>query len=88
MLKSYAAIYKQGHLDWLDDAPEQDNVQVIVTLVDTSFTPKKQPDPLACSHPIYYPEDEISDGTAFTDIENAAEYGKQLRTTAWQRNHG
>jgi len=35
MLKSYAAIYKQGHLDWLDDAPEQDNVQVIVTLVET-----------------------------------------------------
>jgi hypothetical protein len=35
MLKSYAAIYKQGHLDWLDDAPEQDNVRVIVTLVDS-----------------------------------------------------
>jgi hypothetical protein len=35
MLKSYAAIYKQGHLDWLDDAPEQDNVRVIVTLVES-----------------------------------------------------
>jgi hypothetical protein len=34
MLKSYTAIYKQGHLDWLDDAPEQDNVKVIVTLVE------------------------------------------------------
>ena len=28
--------------------------------------------------------DEISDGTAFTDIENATEYGKQLRISAWQ----
>ncbi|MEI6705879.1 MAG: hypothetical protein WCK96_01965 [Methylococcales bacterium] len=35
MLKSYAAIYKQGHLDWQDDAPEQDNVRVIVTLVES-----------------------------------------------------
>ncbi len=35
MLKSYAAIYKRGHLDWLDDAPEQDNVRVIVTLVES-----------------------------------------------------
>jgi hypothetical protein len=36
MLKSYAAIYRQGHLDWLDDAPEQDNVKVIVTLVEAA----------------------------------------------------
>jgi hypothetical protein len=43
---------------------------------------------IACSRPIHYPNDEISDGTAFTDIENAADYGKQLRTTAWQKNHG
>jgi hypothetical protein len=49
---------------------------------------KNKPDLLACSRPIHYPDDEISDGTAFTDIENAADYGKQLRTTAWQRNHG
>jgi hypothetical protein len=41
MLKSYAAIYKQGHLDWLDDAPEQDNVKVIVTLVES--IPQKLP---------------------------------------------
>ncbi|MEI6706122.1 MAG: hypothetical protein WCK96_03185 [Methylococcales bacterium] len=44
---------------------------------------KNKPNLLACSRPIHYPDDEISDGTAFTDIENAADYGKQLRTTAW-----
>ena len=37
MLKSYAAVYKQGHLEWLDDAPEQENVQVIVTFVESSL---------------------------------------------------
>jgi hypothetical protein len=40
MLKSYAAIYKQGHLNWLDDVPQQENVQVIVTFTETA--PKKQ----------------------------------------------
>jgi hypothetical protein len=49
---------------------------------------KNKLDLLSCSRPIYYPDDEISDGMAFTDIENAADYGKQLRTTAWQRNYG
>ncbi len=39
MLKSYAAVYKQGRLEWLDDAPEQDTVQVIVTLVDSRISP-------------------------------------------------
>ncbi|MFZ2725268.1 MAG: hypothetical protein WAX77_03350 [Methylococcaceae bacterium] len=34
MLKSYAAIYKQGYLQWLDDAPSQDNIEVIVTLIE------------------------------------------------------
>ncbi len=41
MLKSYAAIYKQGRLEWLDDAPEQEGIQVIVTFVDT--LPQKSP---------------------------------------------
>ncbi|MEN9597621.1 MAG: hypothetical protein RL236_2055 [Pseudomonadota bacterium] len=36
MLQSYAAIYKHGHLEWLDDAPTQENVQVIVTFVQPS----------------------------------------------------
>jgi hypothetical protein len=35
MLKSYAAIYKHGHLNWLDDVPQQENVQVIVTFIET-----------------------------------------------------
>lgn len=39
MLKSYAAIYKHGHLDWLDDVPQQENVQVIVTFIESA--PKK-----------------------------------------------
>jgi hypothetical protein len=38
--------------------------------------------PLNYSRPIYYPDNEINDGIAFGDIENAAEYGKQLRKTA------
>lgn len=40
MLQSYAAIYKHGHLEWLDDVPTQENVQVIVTFVQPS---KKRP---------------------------------------------
>ncbi len=40
MLQSYTAIYKHGHLEWLDDAPTQENVQVIVTFVQPS---KKRP---------------------------------------------
>lgn len=34
MLKSYAAIYQKGHLNWLDDIPPQDNMKVIVTFVE------------------------------------------------------
>lgn len=41
MLKSYTAIYKHGYLDWLNDVPpQQENVQVIVTFIESS-TPKK-----------------------------------------------
>jgi hypothetical protein len=36
---------------------------------------KNKPDLLACSRAINYSDDEISDGMAFTDIENAADYG-------------
>jgi hypothetical protein len=42
MLKSYAAIYKHGHLNWLDDVPQQENAQVIVTFIETPA--KKQLD--------------------------------------------
>jgi len=44
-------------------------------------------DPLSCSRPINYPDAETSGGLAFTDIENAAVFGKQLRSSAWQRSH-
>lgn len=37
MLKSYSAIYKQGHLEWLDDRPEQENVPVIVTFIEANY---------------------------------------------------
>lgn len=43
-------------------------------------------DPLSCSRPIDYTDAETSDGHAFSDIEDAAAFGKQLRTSAWQRN--
>jgi len=42
MLKSYTAIYKHGYLNWLDDVPQQENVQVIVTFIESS-APKKPP---------------------------------------------
>lgn len=45
-----------------------------------------KPDLLSCSRPIDYPDTEANDGLAFTDIDDAAAYGKQLRTSAWQRN--
>jgi len=40
MLKSYTAIYQHGHLNWLDDVPQQENVQVIVTFIESA---PKQP---------------------------------------------
>lgn len=44
-------------------------------------------DPLSCYRPIDYTDAETSDGLAFTDIEDATAFGKQLGTSAWQRNH-
>ncbi|MEI8209009.1 MAG: hypothetical protein WCG16_07385 [Methylococcales bacterium] len=32
MLKSYSAIYKQGYLEWLDDAPEQETYPLLLLL--------------------------------------------------------
>lgn len=48
---------------------------------------KSTSDPLNNSRPIHYPDAETHEGFAFTDIEDAAAFGKQLRTNAWQRNH-
>jgi hypothetical protein len=42
---------------------------------------KTKPDLLVNSRPIHYPETETQKGVAFTDIEDAATFDKQLRTT-------
>ena len=34
MLSSYEAIYEKGQLHWLNEAPNRDNVKVIVTLLE------------------------------------------------------
>jgi len=34
MLSSYEAIYEKGQLHWLSEAPNRDNVKVIVTLLE------------------------------------------------------
>ena len=51
------------------------------------FPHQSKPDPLSCSRPIEYTgnDDTIND-LAFTDIVDAASYGKQLRTDSWQRS--
>ncbi len=49
--------------------------------------PQSKHDPLSCSRPINYTDAETSGGLAFTDIEDAAAFGKQLRSSAWRRNH-
>ena len=70
-------------IEKLDDS----YLELVFRLLQHYHIKKNKPDLLACSRPIHYPDCEVSDGTAFTDIENAAEYGKQLRISAWQRNH-
>ena len=47
---------------------------------------KPETDPLHCSRPIYYTNTTINGEYAFTDIEDAAAYTTQLRTSQWQRN--
>lgn len=50
-----------------------------------------KPNPLNCSRPIHYPNvEDVKDESIFTDIEDAAAYGKKLRASVWQRNqhHG
>lgn len=44
-------------------------------------------DLLNCSRPVNYADAETGDGLAFTGIENATVFGKQLRKFAWQRNY-
>jgi hypothetical protein len=34
MLNSYKAVYRHGILQWIDDIPEGDNLQVIITVLE------------------------------------------------------
>ena len=43
--------------------------------------------PLDYSRPITYSEIENNDDLAFENIEDAAQYGKQLRSSAWNRSN-
>ena len=43
-------------------------------------------DPLSCYHPIDYDVDDNNE-LVFTDIEDAASYGKQLRHSSWTRKN-
>ncbi|MEE9362062.1 MAG: hypothetical protein V3U92_05635 [Cellulophaga sp.] len=43
--------------------------------------------PLNYSRPIHYAGIENNGDLAFSDIEDATTYGKQLRTSLWQRNN-
>jgi hypothetical protein len=46
----------------------------------------QKPDAFACSRPIDYAVVENEDVPVFTEINDAALYGKQLRARVWQRN--
>lgn len=43
--------------------------------------------PLDHSRPIHYEGVENSNDLAFTNIKDATTYGKQLRSSVWQRNN-
>jgi len=43
-------------------------------------------DQLECSRPIDYTALKNTDELAFTHVEDAAQYSKQLRSSAWNRN--
>jgi hypothetical protein len=62
----------KNEIEKLDDR----YLDLIFRLLQHYHIKKNKPDLLACSRPIHYPDDEISDGTVFSDIENAAEYDK------------
>ena len=47
---------------------------------------RQKPDALQCSRPIDYATSEADDTPVFTEVEDAAAYGKQLRSSLWQRN--
>lgn len=48
---------------------------------------KRKINPLEYSRPIHYESFENSGDLAFTNVKDAASYGKQLRSSLWQRNN-
>ncbi len=58
----------------LKQFPHQKNTQSIVN-------------PLDSSRPIDYEGIESTGDLAFTNIENSAKYGKELRASLWQRSN-
>ena len=48
---------------------------------------KPKVNPLNYSRPIHYAGIENNGDLAFSDIEDAATYGKELRTSLWKRNN-
>jgi len=76
------------HLKYEIDQLDDDYIELVFRLLQQFPHQKKhKPDLLANSRPIDYPESETQNGVAFADIEDAATFGKQLRTNVWQRNH-
>ena len=49
---------------------------------------KTKPDALNSSRAIDYTNKSNDNELAFTDVTDAANFGKQLRTESWQRNNG
>jgi hypothetical protein len=47
MLKSYEAIYENGQLKWLSDAPPVTSARVIVTVLEETVTPVQHRIPAA-----------------------------------------
>jgi len=48
---------------------------------------KPKINPMNFSRPIEFTESSSDSDLAYTDIEDAAKYGKQLRASAWNRQH-
>ena len=49
---------------------------------------RTKPDALSSSRAIDYKNESDDNELAFTDVTDAANFGKQLRNESWQRNNG
>jgi hypothetical protein len=58
------------------------------TREQTKHYHKTKPDALSSSRAIDYTNKADDNELAFTDVTDAANFGKQLRTESWQRNNG